>query len=342
MQTVNDQLRDKAIAHDILLQRYYSNVSKDALKILADTEKDLIRQLKVLEFENGMTIKQIDDRLKSVQSILNEGYAKIGMDLKAEYQDLAIYEQEWQQKSIKDALPIAFDTVAVAPVTLFAAIELKPFEGLLLKEWIDKLDADSFNSIQREVRQGLVQGLSYSDITKRIIGTKALQYSDGVLHLNRNKTQALVSTAVAHVTNTARDEFYKSNDDLIKAVQWLSTLDGRTTMLCKSRDGKVYPVDSGVRPPAHFRCRSVVTPVMKSWKELGLKEPDGLTRSSMNGQVSDSETYQTWLQKQPHSFQDETLGKARAEMFRSGTPLDRFVDESGHTYTLEQLRNIEK
>jgi len=36
------------------------------------------------------------------------------------------------------------------------------------------------------------------------------------------------------------------------------------------------------------------------------------------------------------------LGKARAKLFRDGMPLDRFVDASGKTLTLEQLKKIEK
>jgi hypothetical protein len=62
----------------------------------------------------------------------------------------------------------------------------------------------------------------------------------------------------------------------------------------------------------------------------------------MDGQVSETETYQTWLSKKPPEFQDDVLGKARGEMFRNGTTLDRFVDDSGKTLTLEQLKKIEK
>ena len=35
------------------------------------------------------------------------------------------------------------------------------------------------------------------------------------------------------------------------------------------------------------------------------------------------------------------LGKEKAQLFRDGTPLDRFVDSSGHTYTLDELKNKE-
>jgi SPP1 gp7 family putative phage head morphogenesis protein len=345
MQTANDILRDKTIAHEILLNRYYSNTTKKVMELLREVEKDLEKTIK-LNIENwtgtATSIKRLDSQLESVKTIISEGYDLMGRDLLQEMKDAAIYEQEWQHKTITSAVPIELNLTMAAPVTLFAAIEDTPFQGKLLKEWIDKLDQESFNSIQSAVRMGLVEGQSYSDITRRIIGTKALQYSDGVMHLNRTKTQALVSTAVAHSTNAARDEFYKANDDLVKSVQFVATLDMRTTPICRSKDGRVYPLDAYPRPPLHFRCRSVVTAVLKSWKELGLKEPTGLTRASMDGQVAESETYQSWLAKKDAAFQDEVLGKARGEMFRNGTTLDRFVDGSGKTLTLEQLKKIEK
>ena len=340
--TVNEQLRDKTIAHEIYLQRYYSGTTRRVMELLREVEKDLVRQLKTLDIDSNTTIRQVDKQLESIRTILNEGYDLAGRDLLQEMKDAAIYEQEWQQKTMTQALPIELNIVAAAPATLFAAIEDKPFNGHLLKEWIDKLDESSFEAIQTAVRVGLVEGRSYADITRSIIGTKPLQYSDGVLSLNRRKTQALVSTAVAHSTNAARDEFYKANDDIVKGVQFVATLDARTTPICRAKDGKLYPLDAYPHPPLHFRCRSVVTAVLKSWKEFGLKDPPAGTRASMDGQVSESETYQTWLAKKPAAFQDEVLGKARGEMFRNGMPLDRFVDDSGKSYTLEQLRNIEK
>jgi hypothetical protein len=57
------------------------------------------------------------------------------------------------------------------------------------------------------------------------------------------------------------------------------------------------------------------------------------------GEVPKDVTYQDWLRKQSVSFQDEVLGPTRAQLFRDGgMTLDRFVDNSGHEYTLDQLR----
>jgi SPP1 gp7 family putative phage head morphogenesis protein len=342
VQTVNEILRDKTIAHEIYLQRLYSGTTKDIMKLLKEVEKDLVAKLRVMDMNSEWSIARIDAQLQSVRAIMSEGYSLIGKELTQQMKDAAVYEQDWQIKAIDDSTPVVLDMTAVAPVTLFAAIESKPLQGKIIKEWIDKLDVDSYARIQDAVRIGLVEGQSYSDVVKRITGTKALQYTDGVMALNARQTQALVSTAMAHATNTARDEFYQNNNDLFSGLQWVSTLDGRTTSICQARDGKIYPLDSGVRPPAHFRCRSAMVSVLKSWQALGIKNPDGRTRASMDGQVAQTETYQTWLKKKPEAFQNEVLGKEKAQMFRDGMPLDRFVDASGKTLTLEQLKKIEK
>ena len=344
-ESANTQLRDKTIAHSIYLQRYYGNTTKEITKLLEKVEVDLVAKLRSMDMNSKWSIARIDQQLQSIRAILNEGYALAGKELISNMHDAAEYEQEWQIKAVNESTPIVLDMVTVAPATLFAAVESKPLQGKLIKEWIDKLDQDSYTRIQDAVRMGLVEGQSYNDVVKRITGTKALQYTDGVMALNKRQTQALVSTAMAHATNTASTEYILANQDIFSGVQWVSTLDRKTSNLCKANDGKIISIEEvkkgALLPPAHIRCRSGKVSVLKSWQALGIKNPDGRTRASMDGQVAQTETYQTWLKKKPEAFQDEVLGKARADLYRAGMPLDRFVDASGHTYTLDELKKKE-
>lgn len=337
--TANEEIRDRAIAHQIYLLRYESGVTRKILNVLAQADKDLTAQLS--DIESGFTVEQIDARLAGVRNIISASWEEAGRDLSLELADLAEYEANHQEQVIRDSTPVELNMTTPSAEMLIAAVESKPFEGKLLSEWVEKLNEDSYTRIRDAVRMGIVEGESYGQITKRVIGTKALKYADGVTALNQRQAQALVSTAVAHTANQARQTFYGANDDLIKGVQWVSTLDARTTPICQSRDGEVYPVDSGPRPPAHFRCRSATTPVLKSYRELGinLEEAPPGTRASMDGQVSEAETYQTWLKKKSTAFQDEVLGPTRGKLFREGMDLDRFVDQSGKEYTLAQLRS---
>lgn len=336
--TANDEIRDRATAHQIYLLRYQAQIVREITELLKQVEKDLLFQLNSVTTE--WNAERLEAQLAGVRAILDESWRIAETQLYADMRELAVYEAQHQEQVIKDAVPIELTFVMPTAETIIAAVEAKPFEGKPLNEWFEKLNDDFYIRIRDAVRMGVIEGESYHQITKRVMGTKALNYSDGVMAINFRQAQALVATAVSHTANESRQTFYGANDDLIKGVQWVSTLDARTTPVCQSRDGKVYPIDSGPRPPAHIRCRSTTAPVLKSWQELGLPPqniPPG-TRASMDGQVAETETYQTWLRKKSPAFQDDVLGPTRGKLFREGMSLDRFVDESGKEYTLAQLK----
>jgi len=66
------------------------------------------------------------------------------------------------------------------------------------------------------------------------------------------------------------------------------------------------------------------------------KGPDGVEH------VSSSTSYGGWLARQPAAFQKEVLGPARYKLFSKGDlSIDRFIDDNGKQYTLEQLKDLE-
>ena len=101
-----------------------------------------------------------------------------------------------------------------------------------------------------------------------------------------------------------------------------------------ARDGEVFPIDEGPRPPAHFNCRSVMVPVLDGEKVEGMRP--AVTADSI-GTVPATTTYDEWLRQQPASFQDEVLGPGKAELFRKGETLDKFVDAAGKPIPLKDL-----
>ena len=91
MQTANDILRDKTIAHEIYLQRYYSATSKKVMDLLKVVEKDLVAQLRSLDLDSSMSIAQIDARLESVRAIMTEGYSLAGKELLTNMNEAGVY-----------------------------------------------------------------------------------------------------------------------------------------------------------------------------------------------------------------------------------------------------------
>jgi SPP1 gp7 family putative phage head morphogenesis protein len=346
MASVNVKLQDAAIAHSIDLTRYSNGVVRRIIAILNRTDKDLFEQLiaalQKLPAE-AFTVERLDSLLTSVRSLNAQAYNQVRMGIESELRQFVDYEANYQQSLFANTLPVQLEVASVSPQQVYSAALSRPFQGKLLTEWAATQEAEKMIRIRDSLRMGYIEGQTIDQMITRIRGTRARQYSDGVIEISRRNAEAVVRTAISHTANHTRQKFYEANNDLIKGIQWISTLDGRTSAICQARDGQIYPVNSGPRPPAHFNCRSSTAPVTKSWKELGidLPEDDKGTRASMDGQVPEDMTYQQWLKgkdAKDQKFVDEVLGKSKAKLFRAGMPLDRFVNRAGDVLTLDELR----
>jgi hypothetical protein len=192
---------------------------------------------------------------------------------------------------------------------------------------------------KQAIRHGMVEGQTIEEMVRRLVGTRANKFMDGIIERNRRAAEAMVRTIVLHTSNRAADMVYAKNQDLIKGCQRLETLDRRTCIYCMKMDKIMLPVEGGPRPPSHINCRGFVTPVLKSWKELGVSidEMTGGTRASMDGQVPKDLTYPQWLREHPENA-EAVLGKARAKLFLDGTvSIDSFTNDRGRVIRLDEL-----
>ena len=339
----SEQIQDANIRHQVYLQRYSTQVVNRIMKLLAKVDRRLATRLAKADMTT-LSRARMEKMLDNIRTINVQAYKVVAGEIRSELREFAKYEAAFQARIIENALPVALDVVTPAAAQLYSAVAARPFQGRLLKEWVKDMEAGAARRLRDAVRMAVVDGTTTDALVRQVIGTAAGKYKDGILETSRRGATAMVRTALNHTATVAREQVYKENTDLIKGVKWISTLDGRTSAICRARDGMVLLPDKGPRPPAHINCRSSTTPVLKSWKELGidLKEAPEGTRASMNGQVPANETYQTWLKKQPKDFQDETLGVTKGKLYRKGgLTLDKFVDNSGHEYTLPQLRRRE-
>lgn len=342
MANVNDAILDVLTGHSVGLQRL-SNAT--VRKIIALLKRSDERILERLASEGGSEIsrERLETLLANIRVIVEGLYEDATGQLKADLDKLAEYEAEYQADMFRRVVPVEVDWVTPSPFQIIAATNSRPFQGKLMREWFTDLPADAFKRLRNAIRAGVVEGRTIDQIVREIRGTRAQGFKDGILEINRRAAEVTVRTAVAHTANAARNEMYRANSRLLKGVQWVSTLDSRTSLYCMAHDGKVYPLDAGPRPPAHPNCRSVVTPVVKSLAEMGIKGkdlPPG-TRASMDGAVAGDLDYDAWLRKKPQSFQESVLGKEKAKLFRAGLKLDRFISRAGDELTLDELKQRE-
>lgn len=345
--TVSQQLANILVRRQVYLQRYANHVAREVVKLLDKSDERILAKLRTLP--DGYSKARASAVLSSIREITGVAYRNSGEFLRKELTGLAVAERDFGLAALKAAYPIRVSWTAPTVTSLRTVISARPFQGRILGEWARDLARAKVRRVTQAVRIGWVEGQTVPELT-RTVGR--------LLEIDARGAEAVARTAVSFVSSQAREELYRSNDDLIRGVRWVSTLDGRTTPICIARDGEEYPVDSGPRPPAHYNCRSTTVPVTKSWEELGLTSANPekpisrpyvtdsrkvaniphAERDRLIGQV-ENQSYAEWLADQPAEFQDDVLGKGRAEVFRRGElPIERFVNETGTWLTLDELR----
>lgn len=341
MASASEQILEEIVGHQIRLDGLSASILRKIMRLLDDAQDDILARILRRDVE-GLTTKQLEALLKNIEAINANAAKELGKVLVEDLGALAVYEAGYQAGLLQRFIPVAIQFVSNTPSRnqLIAAVQSRPFEGRLLREWIEQFDVNSANRIKAAVRLGIVEGQTTDQIVRRIRGTRAANYQDGVWHKSRRGAEALVRTATAHVASVSRGMTWQENDDMVKGRKIVAVLDLRTTPICRARDGKVYPLDKGPRPPFHINCRTTEVPVLKSWRELGFNIddlPPG-TRASMDGQVPSDLSYGEWLKRRSREDVEEVLGKTKAKLFLDGDlPIDKFVRRDGHEYTLKEL-----
>lgn len=342
MLTTNEKLADRTIRHAIFLERLKATQVNKIVRLVNASNKDVFNILEkrlaniaTRGFDTGtFATQRLRQLAVSTGTLVRAGARNASGVLKKDLQAIALSEADFQIKMFKDIVPLDLSFVTPSGSLLQSIVTKRPFQGKLLKQWFDDFGTNTQKNIITQLNIGLVQGETIPQLVNR------LRTAGGVADKSRKEVARIVRTAVNHTTTQARELTYEANKDVVKGVQWLSTLDRRTSEICITLDGKVYPVGKGQRPPAHLQCRSTTTPILKSFEELGLpfKEIEPGTRASMNGQVPAKINYKQWLRKQPKNVQNEVLGVGKAKLFRSGKLKLDTLPVDGRPLTLQQLQ----
>jgi SPP1 gp7 family putative phage head morphogenesis protein len=292
MPSTNEALMDAANRHQVYVQRYGSRVANETVALLNRAEADLVGQIFTRldritargRDRGPATTRRLQELLRQLREINDDIYDEMHGFVRDELRSFAENEAQLAVTRLTEATSAGFGYVAPSQTTLHNIVVSRPFEGRHLRGWFNQLNREQQSGIEQAIRQGLLQSMTNDQIINRIRGTRAANYTDGILHRSRRHVQSVVRTATNFVSNESREETYNNNSDIILAVRWTSTLDGRTSPICRARDGKMAPIGDttagevsaigqlldppGARPPAHINCRSTTTPITRSWAEV--------------------------------------------------------------------------
>ena len=313
MTTPNRDLFDAQVKRRIFLERLSRKDARELEKFILQVQRETLAKLAALR-ERGAsfgTIRQKQRFLDSVNDLHQSIYARLREDMNGRFQKLARDQADFEAEGLVSTGVVGSVNTLTARQA-YAAFRSRPLEDVgLLKDMVKNLEPGHRKRITDALRTSFVQGENLSNASARLRGQ---------VMRSRRGLNAFIRTANTHIAASVQEAFYEANSDLVGKVEWRSVLDNRTTRICAARDGNIYKVGEGPRPPAHFGCRSVTRPILDGEDDV------------------ERETYPTWFARQDAATQKDILGAGRYRLYKNeGFEIKDFVDFKGRTLRLDEL-----
>lgn len=367
---------DESTAHVVALLRVGSTFRDEALSVLKDLERELVRAVE--DATPGSASQQrAQAMLREAGQIIEAAYKTMTRAQVKNLEGVALIENKQVATMQNRAVGVDIFTPRLATTALEALVRKPIVFGHPAADWWNGQAVDLQRRFVGQMQMGILRGETTAQLIDRIRGTKARGFTDGVMNVSKTQAETLVRTSVQSVSNATRLASFEAQPDLIKAIEWVSTLDTRTSDICKALDGCTwdlpnYKPSKGDKafpgPVAHYRCRSTQVAVTKSWEELaGIKLPTldnrtiqaaiddklreggktpeqiaaakAFARASMDGQVSAETDFNGFVKRKGGDFANQVLGAGRAELWTAGKITMRdLTDQNNRPLSLEELR----
>ena len=232
--TVNEDLVDAFIRHQVYLERLKTGqlgqLQRFLQQLMDDVSAQLGKRLTDITGPGGANVKRLQDLLKDLQAVSDDVAQQMREAVVLQMKDLAAYESGWTLTTLQTTIPVTVSFTTVSPTQLWAAVNARPFEGRLMNEWFRDYSQAQRTRISQQVRMGVVEGQTVDQVIRRVRGTKALNYRDGVVQgITRRSAEALVRTATGHVVQMARQATFDANTDALKGLSRHAVLGSRTS-----------------------------------------------------------------------------------------------------------------
>lgn len=311
---IADAILSDLVSRGVDLERvkntYYK---KDVEPILRDLEKEIDKQLIEIDPTEGRGTldrqRRLNNLLQETRTTINTHYGT----LRSDHAELMKEVVEVESEDILDLYNsrIGFDlmNVHLTPKQIESVAAGSLIEGAPSAAWWARQDATARRVFEDQMRQGLLLGENLQQLRNRLKGTKEFGFSDGMSAKWKRDANALIRTSIQNASNDARLRTYAENSDVIGGLQWVSTLDSRTTHICIGLDGRQWrynedgvlvPVGHDISFPgatAHWGCRSTQIATTLSWDDLA--GPKAWPRASANrkGAANIEELFQNEVAK---------------------------------------------
>ena len=366
MPNISEQIADALLRHSINLQRLDAGMRRKIIGIINGLGQQYVRDLQRYDPTSverfAYRNRRTGQYLQTSAATTTKAYEEMERVLNKDLKEMANLEAQVTADIVNSSLKVELVNGALnSDVLNSLVLGTQLLNGERLHDWMLAERAYTNRILKQVVNEGVLLGSSVQDMTRKIVGTRAAGYKDGIMRIARNRASTIVRTSTNAIANKTRETVFQNNTDVIKGQQWLATLDTRTSDTCIALDGQAWdmnyePIEGSTAvwrgpPPAHPNCRSTLVPITKSWSELNknpaiqkkLEKAEAKikpsTRANIDGKkVPANMTYEKWLKQQSKARQLEVLGPTKYRLWKANQlSLTDLIDQSHRPLTVAQL-----
>jgi SPP1 gp7 family putative phage head morphogenesis protein len=262
--------------------------------------------------------------VKHAKTNIRKTYDSIDKVTNAELGHLAAIEAEFAKGLVNNFSGGELVSKKVKDATLRKMVKDVAIQGAPSADWWSRQSIALQNKFTDRILQAVQGNWTLDQIVESIRGTEASGFTNGIMATSEVQAEALARSSVQTVSNAGRLATMNANQDVIENIQWIATLDGRTSTICQGLNGKKWkipeyvPVGHGTPfpgPIAHWRCRSTQIPITYSFKDLP-KNKQSLVhpaaKASMGETATDAISFLGFLKSLPDKELAVLLGDAKS------------------------------
>jgi len=334
--SINDELYNRIIDNSAMSRLFENKVITDVRRA-TKSHKEKLKAVVKTNPRSPEIRKEINRYIKQI-TVISEGHL-------TEY---GAEQFSFHRNSLHKAVGDIYKVTAPKRNPMLTSIVggNVPNDGSLDRQFA-KIGDSEFKRADGIIKRGLAKGLSTPEISNKVAAT---------VNISENQATALVRTAITRTTNLAQSEVMDANQGILKGYQFVAILDSRTSETCQYHDGRIYPIDDKRwLPPLHWRCRSTIIPLAKSFNEIletqdtkirktVVKTMSPTVRSKLDGRSIAKEGYGNWLRRQSYETKIRHFAGdvEKVGMFDRGLlELKQFFTPKGKSISIEALRRLD-
>lgn len=349
MATVDEKVLKASIMRAVLVARYGRTLGALAQRRLSRLQREIV---KIVNEEFGdQGARALQRAVRRAETAINEAYADIAALLLADLNGFAAQSREVGEQQIKRLIKRIAENVLTGGDAF--DVKRRPILGRTVQDWITDAGAASSTRITAAITAASIDGRSAQETIKTLetVGFRPA----------RNGLNIATKAAVHGVEAYTMEDIARDNADVVIALEWSATLDGKTCLVCAGRDGRWRAVGRGkplprnvpaerrldaiappfAKPPEHPACRCVLIPITVASERID-ELLGGPERAAVGERgpapIPGGVDAEKFLDAQSDRFLFGTdLGVSRTKLFRSGLSLGQMVDKTGRRLRLDEL-----